>query len=243
MTEITSENHSIVKTYEYDAYGNILQETGPSLTGGFTYTARELHTRSGLYYHRARFYSPELGRFITQDPIGHLGSFNLYGYVENNPVNYFDPLGLKTFVVADNVFVLAGDEGVLRFNDSQSYADAIASIPKGETEIVIIGHGDKVGGMINIGQRKIQGTGITDPLKANRGNFSQNVSIDLRVCYLFRGQLGNSIKCTLMQEFSQGTIKGTTGRYNYWLGTLDLWPFACSSIYAFPYLVVTPEGP
>ncbi|GAB4343757.1 MAG: hypothetical protein Kow0099_22580 [Candidatus Abyssubacteria bacterium] len=94
VTEITSGNQSIVKTYEYDAYGNILQETGPSLTGGFTYTARELHTRSGLYYYRARFYDPRTGRFLMQDPIGFLGGLNLYAYVAVDPVNLVDPLGL-----------------------------------------------------------------------------------------------------------------------------------------------------
>jgi len=47
-----------------------------------------------LYYYRERFYDPQLGRFITQDPIGHIGGTNLYTYVGNNPVSYSDPLGL-----------------------------------------------------------------------------------------------------------------------------------------------------
>jgi RHS repeat-associated protein len=45
-----------------------------------TYTSRERHARSGLYYYRARWYSPALGRFLTPDPIGHLGGMNLYAY-------------------------------------------------------------------------------------------------------------------------------------------------------------------
>jgi RHS repeat-associated protein len=49
----------------------------------------------GLYYMRARYYDPEVGRFINKDPIGYLGGdLNLYGYVGNNVANYFDPLGL-----------------------------------------------------------------------------------------------------------------------------------------------------
>ncbi|GAB4341008.1 MAG: hypothetical protein Kow0099_17400 [Candidatus Abyssubacteria bacterium] len=103
VTEITSENHGIVKTYEYDAYGNILQETGPSLTGGFTYTARELHTRSGLYYYRARFYDLRTGRFLTQDPIGFLGGVNLYAYVGNDSVNWVDPLRLVTLQLGGGI--------------------------------------------------------------------------------------------------------------------------------------------
>jgi RHS repeat-associated protein len=96
VTEIAGINGSVVKTYKYDAFGNIVLETGPAIPGGFTYTGRELHSRSGLYYYRARFYDPRIGRFITQDPIGHLGGVNLYAYVRNEPVRFRDPLGLQS---------------------------------------------------------------------------------------------------------------------------------------------------
>jgi len=94
ITEITDSNQSIVKQYKYDAYGMKYYESGLPLTDEFAYTARELHDRTGLYYYRSRFYSPQLGRFISQDPIGLLGGTNLYAYVGNNPVNLIDPLGL-----------------------------------------------------------------------------------------------------------------------------------------------------
>jgi uncharacterized protein RhaS with RHS repeats len=48
-----------------------------------------------LYYYRARYYSPELQRFISEDPIRLAGGdVNYYAYVGNNPVNWIDPLGL-----------------------------------------------------------------------------------------------------------------------------------------------------
>ena len=49
---------------------------------------------SGLYYNRHRYYAPQQGRYISQDPIGLKGGTNLYGYV-NNPMEMVDPLGLN----------------------------------------------------------------------------------------------------------------------------------------------------
>jgi len=94
VTDITNSKGTIVKTYQYDAYGNVLSAPGTLTYNTLTYTARERHVASGLYYYRARFYDPQLGRFITQDPIGHLGGMNLYAYVAGDPLNYADPLGL-----------------------------------------------------------------------------------------------------------------------------------------------------
>ncbi len=56
--------------------------------------ARDVHlidADPGLYYLRARYYDPDIGRFLTQDPVP---AVNLYAYVGNNPVNYVDPSGL-----------------------------------------------------------------------------------------------------------------------------------------------------
>ncbi len=94
VTDIFNSTGGTVKTYKYDAYGKILQETGPSFNRGFTYTGRERHYRSGLYYYRYRWYDPSIGRFMTQDPIYWGNGINLYTYVWNDPVNCIDPLGL-----------------------------------------------------------------------------------------------------------------------------------------------------
>ncbi|MBI5117157.1 RHS repeat-associated core domain-containing protein [Candidatus Poribacteria bacterium] len=95
VTEILNSSGGIVKTYRYDAFGKILSETGPAIPGGFTYTGREFHTRSGLYYYRFRFYDPSIGRFISEDPIGPINGTNLYAYTANSPVLHIDPLGLQ----------------------------------------------------------------------------------------------------------------------------------------------------
>ncbi|WP_213766655.1 RHS repeat-associated core domain-containing protein [Caballeronia sp. dw_19] len=48
----------------------------------------------GLYYYKARMYSPVLGRFLQTDPVGYKAALNWYAYVKNNPVNFSDPMGL-----------------------------------------------------------------------------------------------------------------------------------------------------
>jgi RHS repeat-associated protein len=63
--------------------------------GAFGYTGQRFDAETnGLYYYRARHYSPALGRFLQPDPIGYSGGINLYAYVGNDPLNAIDPSGL-----------------------------------------------------------------------------------------------------------------------------------------------------
>jgi len=94
VTDLTDSTGATAKSYAYDAYGNIVDQTG-TIEQPYTYTGREFDAESGLYYYRARYYDPATGRFLQKDPIGLRGGINLYRYVGGNPIRFRDPYGLE----------------------------------------------------------------------------------------------------------------------------------------------------
>ena len=93
IAKTTSAEGSVALSRRYDAWGNLeLAET----SGGYAFTGREWDPETGLYYYRARYYDPNPGRFLGEDPIRFKGGFNFYTYVWNNPTNWTDPTGLLT---------------------------------------------------------------------------------------------------------------------------------------------------
>jgi RHS repeat-associated protein len=82
-----------VAVYEYDVYGRV-GASDPNHPNRFLFTGREFDKETGLYYYRARYYNPQIGRFLQTDPVGYGAGMNWYGYCANNPIGLVDPYGL-----------------------------------------------------------------------------------------------------------------------------------------------------
>lgn len=79
---------------------------------------------SGVTYYGFRYYDPATGRWPSRDPIGEMGGLNLFGMVENDPVNYIDPLGL---------FAVQSDSGWKIISDSSGGVACSSSAPSTKT--------------------------------------------------------------------------------------------------------------
>ena len=104
VTSLTDESGDEKEKYIYNAFGkmtiyderdNKIEES--QVGNPYSFTGREHDSETGLHYHRARYYSPDLARWISEDPIEFNGQdLNLYRYTLNNPVNWFDFFGDDT---------------------------------------------------------------------------------------------------------------------------------------------------
>jgi RHS repeat-associated protein len=98
IREMRKSTDTVVARYDYDPYGRsttIVSNTLPD----FNFAGLYRHSLSNLDFAVRRAYDPDLGRWLSRDPIGETGGVNLYSYVENNPTGAVDPMGLVTFFI------------------------------------------------------------------------------------------------------------------------------------------------
>ncbi len=179
---LTDDTGVTTTTYTYDAFGNTTA-SGEASDNPFQYTGRE-NDGTGLYYYRARYYSPEMHRFINEDPIRLRGGINYYRYVHNNPINKSDPYGLCPSL-------------------SQMVAQSI-----GTAIGAVIGYGlsggDPLGGAAGGAIGAIIGAGLS-------GNLTTSNAFDIAVTGALSGAIGGGFGEMVEGAVEVGAMSGMQG--------------------------------
>ncbi|MHA6853454.1 RHS repeat-associated core domain-containing protein [Ralstonia pseudosolanacearum] len=96
VTDTLTPNGRAVTHSEYGPYGELVKSQGRAeYRADFGYAGMQYHAASGMYLTLFRAYDSGTGRWVSRDPIGERGGFNLYAYVNGNPTSYIDPEGLS----------------------------------------------------------------------------------------------------------------------------------------------------
>ncbi|EZD36185.1 type IV secretion protein Rhs [Escherichia coli O111:NM str. K6728] len=116
---LISEDGNTAWSAEYDEWGNQLNEENPHhLHLPYRLPGQQYDKESGLYYNRHRYYDPLQGRYITPDPIGLRGGWNMYQY-PLNPIQVIDPMGLdaiENMTSGGLIYAVSGVPGLIAAN-------------------------------------------------------------------------------------------------------------------------------
>jgi len=204
ITDLVDVLGDIVQSYSYDSFGNttIHNSAGTkilppeSIENPYAYTSREFDSQTNLYYYRSRYYSPSIGRFFQQDPIGFVGgNTNLYSYVLNNPINANDPSGLFIHFAIGAAFNVAVELGNVALSENISFTE-------GASRVVIAAASGALG--VGVASRV---TGALRPLgrfiRAPIGNVAGGLSSDL---INSTAALAISNQCTNVNDIGRSVI-------------------------------------
>ncbi|WP_282600465.1 RHS repeat-associated core domain-containing protein, partial [Ralstonia pseudosolanacearum] len=118
VTDTLTPNGRAVTHSEYGPYGELVKSQGRAeYRADFGYAGMQYHAASGMYLTLFRAYDSGTGRWVSRDPIGERGGFNLYGYVSANPISYNDPKGLWVNIVGGAAIGALGNLGYQLWNN------------------------------------------------------------------------------------------------------------------------------
>jgi RHS repeat-associated protein len=151
IVAVADQNGNPIAVNGYDPWGI----PNASNLGRFGYTGQAWLPELGLWYYKARIYSPTLGRFLQTDPVGYKDQVNLYAYVGDDPVDGRDPTGLETFDCLS---------GVGKGNCSRGTILKDGDLVKTRYGEFVIGHGDgfTIATPIASGQSQLSQTQLTN---------------------------------------------------------------------------------
>jgi RHS repeat-associated core domain len=206
---ITTGGSGIAAEYRYTPFGG-MDRNDATLPGSLRFQARPYDAETGLYYFRARYYDPDLARFVSEDPIGLEGGINPYAFAGNDPVNAGDPSGEN---VLPTVVTMANWNYDWGWADIQSFMSTLGQWGAG------YGLGDS--GSMAHGGGSQRGSGSVVPAKSKCSNvieFSGGISAlvgGLGVIAPFLGGSLNGGINTAGQIFLSGSASATVGAGGY----------------------------
>ncbi len=135
ITHVIDEAGNVCNHYEYDVYGDftVKEET---IQNRFGFTGEQFDPVAGLYYLRARFYNPVIGRFIQEDTYYGDG-LNLYTYCANNPVKYVDPSGHEACLQKQEAINKLKEAG-LSPEEAENYYNHLRESNGGDAEVLAL---------------------------------------------------------------------------------------------------------
>lgn len=186
---ITDSDGNVIQTSEYEPFGKLLNRT---LTDAPGYTGHETDATTGMIYAEQRYYDPQVGRFLSVDPVtpDSGGDFNRYDYAANNPYMFKDPDGRQEEPQPNQKEATDRQEERRKLSDSRSIAKTTTGQIAFMQGASALGSGpapsgDHSGGTLNYNQRSGEiddgnrvlgvgyaghGPGVNDPaLQAEQG--------------------------------------------------------------------------
>ncbi|CAM3545463.1 RHS repeat-associated core domain-containing protein [Pseudomonas floridensis] len=151
--EMTDTDGQIVWQATYKAWGSLEALTVNEVEQNLRFQGQYFDEETGLHYNTFRYYDPEVGRFVTQDPIGLEGGSNLYRYAPS-PIGWIDPLGLckrsssgakgvnkAKYDLERNGYKVVSEEVTIKVNGSRIRADIVAQDAHGNYHVFEVKHG------------------------------------------------------------------------------------------------------
>ncbi|MCX8075389.1 MAG: RHS repeat-associated core domain-containing protein, partial [Clostridia bacterium] len=205
VKKLVNDSNIVLNTYEYDEFGKILSETG-SFNNPYKYAGYYYDNETATYYLQARYYNPQIQRFISEDTYrGEIDdplSLNLYAYCSNNPMIYVDPTG--HWAILDDL--IAAGVGAITGALGQLASDLVSSALNGEFKLsnwqTYVGAtiGGAIGGWASLYASPVVGIAIGSGLSTGITQSLENITGVKQ--YSFKEIMQNSV----FDAFIGGTV-------------------------------------
>ncbi|MCP4351003.1 MAG: RHS repeat-associated core domain-containing protein, partial [Desulfobacterales bacterium] len=127
---VNASDGSIAAHYEYDPFGNIIKAEGEYKDSNpYRFSTKYIDSETGLIYYVFRYLSTDLGRWLNRDPLGEEGGINLYGFIQNDPLNHIDPYGMSPWsIILKKAAKLGIKKGIKEYIENRIKKEILGSL-------------------------------------------------------------------------------------------------------------------